>query len=115
MEISSSLTDEALLQALGERLARLRVGRQLTQAALAAEAGVSKRTIERLERGEAAVQLSGFLRICRALGVLEGFEQLLPDAGPTPMEQLRRQAQPRQRVRKAAAATPKPWTWDDAP
>jgi len=115
MKISAAATDEALLQALGERLGRLRIERSLTQAALAAKAGVSKRTIERLESGEAAAQLSGFLRVCRALGILDRLELLLPAPTPGPMEQLRRQGQPRQRVRArpAAATATKRWTWGE--
>jgi transcriptional regulator with XRE-family HTH domain len=115
MKISAALTDGSLLQALGERLARLRVEQNLTQAALAAQAGVSKRTIERLESGEAAAQLSGFLRVCRALGVLERFELLLPEPGPSPIEELRRQGHPRQRVRArtATAAAAKRWRWGE--
>jgi transcriptional regulator with XRE-family HTH domain len=115
MKISAALTDDSLLQALGERLGRLRIEQNLTQAALAAKAGVSKRTIERLESGEAAAQLSGFLRVCRALGLLDRLELLLPEPGPGPMEQLRRQGQPRQRVRArpAAATAAKRWSWGE--
>jgi DNA-binding XRE family transcriptional regulator len=51
MKISAQLTDEAVLHELGGRLAGLRIEHNLTQAALAEQAGVSKRTIERLESG----------------------------------------------------------------
>ena len=115
MKIDSRLTDESVLKELGGRLAGARLGRNLTQAALAEEAGVSKRTVERLESGAVATQLSGFLRVCRALGLLEGFENLVPELVPGPMEQLRRQSRKRQRAsgRKAAPAKPKKWTWGD--
>ena len=49
MKIEPQLTDEAVLQELGGRLTQSRIGHNLTQAALAEQAGVSKRTIERLE------------------------------------------------------------------
>jgi hypothetical protein len=76
---------------------------------------VSKRTVERLESGEVATQLSGFLRVCRALGLLERFELLLPEPVPGPMEQLKRQGRKRQRAtgKKAATDAAKPWTWGD--
>jgi DNA-binding XRE family transcriptional regulator len=51
MKISSQLSDESLLKELGGRLAAARIVRNLTQAALAEQAGVSKRTVERLESG----------------------------------------------------------------
>ena len=116
MKISAQLTDDAVLKELGGRLAGARIGRNLTQAALAEQAGVSKRTIERLESGEVATQLSGFLRVCRALGLLERIEALLPEAMPGPMEQLRQAGRKRQRAtgKKTAPGGSKTWTWGDS-
>jgi len=48
-EITKQATDDSVLAELGGRLARIRLDRNLTQAQLAEQAGVSKRTIERLE------------------------------------------------------------------
>lgn len=115
MKISPKLTDQAVLQELGGRLAAGRIERNLTQAALAEQAGVSKRTVERLESGAVATQLSGFLRVCRALGLLERFETLLPEPAPGPMAQLKQQGRRRQRAtgKKVATGTPAKWTWGD--
>ena len=115
MKISAQLTDEAVLQQLGGRLAELRIEHNLTQAALAEQAGVSKRTIERLESGEVATQLSGFLRVCRALGLLERFETLLPESVPGPMAQLKQSGRKRQRATGKRGVTEKPreWTWGE--
>ena len=65
------MSDEALLQELGQRIARLRLERNLTQAQLADQAGISKRTLEHLEAGAAAAQLSLFLRVLRQLDLLK--------------------------------------------
>jgi transcriptional regulator with XRE-family HTH domain len=112
MLITTQMTDQTILQELGERLTQVRIERNLTQAALAEQSGVAKRTIERLESGQAATQLSSFLRICRALGLLDRFEQLLPMTAPSPMAQLRQQGRKRQRASgNTAAPTPKQWTW----
>lgn len=113
MKFSTLLTDDAVLRELGDRLAAQRMERNITQAALAEKAGVSKRTVERLESGEVATQLSGFVRVCRALGLLERLEFFLPEPVPGPMERLKRQGRKRQRAagRKAAAGTPAKWTW----
>ena len=46
MKISRDLSDEAILREVGGRLAAARLARNLTQAALADAAGVSKRTVE---------------------------------------------------------------------
>lgn len=115
MRISAQLTDESVLEELGARLAGVRLGRNLTQAALAEQAGVSKRTLERLESGAVATQLSSFLRVCRVLGLLEHFEILVPEAAASPMEQLKRQGGKRQRAsgKKAAATKPGKWTWGE--
>lgn len=117
MKIIASLTDETILKELGGRLAGARLGRNLTQAALADQAGVSKRTVERMESGAVATQLSGFLRVCRTLGLLERFESLIPEPAASPMEQMRRQGRKRQRAsgRKVAPARTKPWTWGEEP
>lgn len=111
------LTDERILEELGTRVASARLGRNLTQAALADQAGVSKRTVERLEAGAVATQLSGFLRVCRVLGLVEHFESLIPEMVASPIEQLKRQGLRRQRAsgKKAAPFKPGKWTWGDEP
>jgi transcriptional regulator with XRE-family HTH domain len=115
MKIAEQISDEGILRELGGRLTGARLERNLTQAALAEKAGVSKRTVERLESGEVATQLSGFVRVCRALGLLERFDALIPEAAPSPMEQLKLQGKRRQRASGARAATgaPKKWTWGE--
>ena len=117
MKIATTLTNEAILQELGERLAGARLERNLTQAALAEEAGVAKRTVERLESGQAATQLSGFVRVCRALGLLERLDALVPEGAASPIAQLKLQGRKRQRAtgRKAASGEAKKWTWGDEP
>lgn len=113
MKIDSSLTDGRVLTLLGERLLAVRLGHNLTQAELAEQAGVSKRTVERLESGAVASQLSSFVRVCRVLGLLERFEVLLPQPAPSPMAQLRRQGKARQRATsdKTAPDSATPWAW----
>ena len=73
------------------------------------------RTLQRLELGAVGTQLSGFVRVCRVLGLLERFETLVPEEAASPMAQLKIQSRKRQRAtgRKAAAGTPKKWTWGE--
>jgi transcriptional regulator with XRE-family HTH domain len=117
MKITSQLTDDAVLHDLGERLASARLARNLTQAALAEQAGVAKRTVERLESGAVATQLSGFLRVCRVLGLLERFDTLIPEPSVSPMLQLKLQGSKRQRAagKRIKDAEPTPWTWGASP
>ena len=98
MKITRQTTDEAILSELGGRFARVRLDRNLTQAQLAEQAGISKRTVERLESGSVATQMSGFIRVCRALDLVERFELLIPEPVPSPVQQLKMQGRTRQRA-----------------
>ncbi|MFM9969394.1 MAG: helix-turn-helix domain-containing protein [Burkholderiales bacterium] len=121
MKIDSNLTDAALLPLIGERLARLRLAKNLTQQQLAEQAGLGLRTVQRLEQGKAATQLSGFVRVCRVLGIVERFDALLPEQAASPMTQLaqlKRYTQPRKRASsrtRVARQAQKKWTWGDTP
>lgn len=113
MRESTHVTAEALLSDLGGRLARVRLDRNLTQAQLAEQAGVSKRTVERLESGSTATQLSGFIRVCRALGLLARFDALIPESPPSPIVQLKLQGKQRRRASSAGTSDrpSKKWEW----
>ncbi len=54
MRLTAELTDSAILAEIGRRLERRRINANLTQAQLADEAGIAKRTLERLESGASA-------------------------------------------------------------
>ncbi|MFC1719771.1 helix-turn-helix domain-containing protein [Pseudomonadota bacterium] len=114
MKISNLLTDEAVLAEIGSRIAARRVDLQLTQAAVAEQAGLAKRTLERMEAGHSS-QLSSMVRVLRVLDALPGLDSLVPEIGPRPMDLLKRKGKVRQRAsgRRAAQSTGKPWSWDD--
>jgi transcriptional regulator with XRE-family HTH domain len=115
MKIDIHLTDEALLALIGERLAARRLARNLTQQQLAQEAGLGLRTVQRLELGLAATQLSGFVRVCRVLGLIERFDLLIPEVAASPMQQLKSQGRKRQRAtrERAQPAASKTWEWGE--
>jgi hypothetical protein len=112
MDIDKNTSDQAALNELGQRLARHRLDRNLTQAALAEEAGVSKRTLLRIEAGE-STQLANLIRVLRALGLLEALNAAIPQPVPSPIEQLRSQNAERRRATPQAkpAADDTPWSW----
>jgi transcriptional regulator with XRE-family HTH domain len=114
MRITPSMTDAAVLSELGRRLERLRLERNITQETLATEAGISLRTLARLERGEEAVGATTLLRVLRALDLVDRVEQLVPEPLPSPIEELRSRGRRRQRAtgEQRGGATI-PWTWDD--
>lgn len=116
MHISNMLSDDAVLAEIGSRIAARRLAMQLTQAQVASQAGVAKRTLERVEAGQSA-QLATVVRILRALESLKDLQLVLPETGPTPMELLqnrgkRRQRAPGKDMTREDTAT---WTWDDQP
>lgn len=120
MKLNNDLSDEAILSELGGRLAQRRIAQSLSQAALAVEAGVAKRTVERVEAGE-SVQLVTLVRLCRVLNLMDGLDQWLPETGPSPMALLKEKqaGKGRQRARGRRTAPvmksgEKPWAWGDS-
>lgn len=96
-------------------MGRCRVQTGLTQARLADQAGVGKRTVERLESG-GSIQTAGLLRIFRVLGLQDGFLALIPKQGTRPMDLLKLKGKERQRASSKKESTQKPspgWTWGD--
>ena len=109
-----SMADTAVLEELGGRLCRRRLDLHLTQAKLAEQAGVSKRTVERMENGAAAQTLS-LVRVLRVLELLQGLDQLIPETGPRPMDLLKLKGKERKRASSGTTQirSPKNWSWSD--
>jgi transcriptional regulator with XRE-family HTH domain len=109
------LPDDAVLGELGRRLAAHRVARNLTQAELAEQAGVSKRTVERLEAGAVATRLTALIRLCRVLDLSDRLNQLVPPPSDSPVQLLKLSKQ--RRTRASGTRVKKPprtsWTWGD--
>ena len=103
------------LERISGRLVKHRLNRNLTQAELATAAGISHRTLARLEAGE-PTQLESFLRTLIALGLENGLDRLVPDLPESPIQLLDRSGRPRRRAsgsRKPRPESPKPWSWED--
>ena len=122
MKFSSEVSDGAALKELGRRIARYRLNRNLTQSALAEEAGVSQRTLVRIEHGQ-STQAANLIRILRALGFLENLEALVPAPAVSPLQQLQLHGKSRKRAssgpgksgsREPQSKEPRskePWSW----
>jgi transcriptional regulator with XRE-family HTH domain len=111
MKISEWQSETAILRELGLRLASARINRSQTQSALAAKAGISVRTLDRLENGHGA-QLANVVRVLRALGQLDELNAIAPILD-NPL--LTKGTKPRKRVRvpRKRTSTAKPaWSWD---
>ena len=114
MRIENENTDSAILADLGERLAQARLARNLKQEDLALASGVSKHTVERLETGR-SVQLANFIRVLRGLKLAQNLDPLIPDAGPSPLAQLKLKKKQRRRASSPRQPFPArgPWRWGD--
>ena len=118
MRIESQLTDEAVLSELGERLARLRLGRDLTQRQLGQRAGVARTVVQRIESGE-PVTTANLIRLLRALDLLDALDRSIPESVPSPVQALKLQGRQRRRAsgahghREPPAAQDGQWRWGD--
>ena len=114
MTIDGLMTDKTVLKELGHRLARRRIAQELTQEDLANEAGISKRTLERLEAGQSS-QLLTVVRVLRALNMLDLLEAAIPEATARPMDVLKLKGKKRQRVSSKRKKQPadNDWVWGD--
>lgn len=109
------LSDSALLEQTGARLAQRRIDFDLTQAELARQAGIGRSTVERMEAGH-STQLSSFIRVLRVLDLLQPFAKLLPEPGLSPMQLVKNQRKFRQRASPRSTRKPRPardWEWGD--
>jgi len=102
MSTYTPYTDNVFLADFGKRLAHFRLANNWTQADLAQKAGVSKGTVERLERGESS-QLLNLVKILRACGFLDAFLSIFPDASPSPIKLLKISQQQQKNTRKRAS------------
>ena len=109
----SVATSGQIEAALCKRLESIRLARNITQTQLAQEAGVSSRTIGRLEKGQ-GVSLDTFIRVLTALGIQQSLEALLPDPAVRPIERIGIGARERKRARPVQSSNERPaWSWGD--
>jgi transcriptional regulator with XRE-family HTH domain len=117
MQIEHFGMDEAILSELGARIARYRLNKNMTQEVLAREAGVSLSTLKRMELGGHATTIVNFIRILRALKLLENLELVLPEQPVSPLQQVSSSKKTRKRAssKHKPPQPDSPWTWSDDP
>ncbi len=108
------------MKEIGVRLKRERLNQNVSQADLARDAGVARKTITNLETGEGC-SMTTLLGVLRALGRLENLDAFLPDPGISPIQLAKLKGKQRQRASGDSAegseslkvAEGDGWTWGE--
>ncbi|MBR5077070.1 MAG: helix-turn-helix domain-containing protein [Bacteroidales bacterium] len=105
MEDIYMLSDAAILRKVGNRLRSVRLKQNITQQALAEEAGVSLSSVKKIEKGEIG-SFDSLLRVLRTLGVLDVLQPLTEEEKLSPNEYYRLMQAAGSATRKRAAGRP---------
>jgi transcriptional regulator with XRE-family HTH domain len=116
MRIDGVLTDEAVLAELGERLARVRLERNISQSELGEQAGVGRTAVQRIEAG-LPVMTTSLVRVLRALEILDALDVAVPQRTASPIAELASRRRGRRRasgtrVRQDAGPN-SGWSWGE--
>ena len=107
------LTSETIEQDLCKRLERVRLLKNISQAKLAEAAGVSRRTISRMENGE-GVSLDTFVRVMLALGLADQLTAMIPSSEIRPVERVGRKGSQRKNASSPRGSKKtKKWEWGE--
>lgn len=96
------------IKELGQKLKTYRIMNEMSQQDLEDKSGVSKRSISRLEQGE-AVQVDNLFKILLALGLGDNIELLIPDQTKRPSYYLEKPEDKPKRVRKKTGKNDFKW------
>ena len=113
----SAMNAEQIETEIGKRLESVRLVQNISQQDVADKAGVSRRTISRMENGQ-GVTFNTLIRVMRALDLTNHLEDLVPSLDIRPIERVK-QKQERKHAsspRKKNPSTPStktPWKWGD--
>lgn len=115
VKIKNQTNPEAVVMEMGSRIAQRRIDMGLTQAIAAKQAGICKRTLERIEAGGDA-QFVTIIRLLRILNLYDHLDQLVPEQVPSPIEMLKNRKTQRKRAKRKDISTSQAkanWKWGD--
>jgi transcriptional regulator with XRE-family HTH domain len=114
MRIDKEITPETAVKEIGLRIAQKRLEQGITQVDVAKQAGVGKRTIERIEAGF-DIKLTTLVRILRVLNLSNNLNELIPERIISPIDVLKNQKeQPKRATKRQNLINPKrTWKWGD--
>ena len=85
MRIYGMENNDTIMKELGQRLKDTRIAIPLTQQELADRAGISLRTVIRIEKGE-SVRIDYILSVLRAMDLLKNLEIVIPEQIISPVQ-----------------------------
>lgn len=112
---TSPLTEKSVLEEIGNRVRAHRIALNLSRDVFAAQAGVGKNTLVRLETG-LSVNLSHFIKVLFQFGLAEPLINIFPDYNQSPMMLLRESQEfpKRKRAsRQKKSSVDTPWVWKE--
>lgn len=109
------MNNDQVTAELGRRLARARLNRNISQQALADEAGITRKTLSSLENGS-NFDVSTLVRLLRELELLDNLATLVPTDQPSPMALARFSGKTRRRAgssRRPRSSQASAFKWGD--
>jgi len=100
-----------ILEELGRRIKDARIAISMTQKEMALKAGISEKTVERIEKGE-NVKIENLLNIFRVLNFLQNFEILIPEQEVL-IEEMMDKKKRKRASRKKEAMNNSDWKWGE--
>ncbi len=80
-----SMSDKAILEEMASRLQRRRLEKNISQEALASDAGLNRATVRQVEQGGSCSLLS-LIKLLRVLDCLDELEHFLPSQQFSPLQ-----------------------------
>ncbi len=115
MKTLKAVANKAIRQELGKRLKNERLNQNITQTVLAERAGISRRTLVGVERGE-PFTIDTLLSILRELDRLSQIDLFLPEPEISPIQMSKLKGKKRQKASgKMIYPKPRntPWVWNE--
>ncbi len=97
-----AMTSQAIAAEIGERIERLRLEQNLTQAEVAEAVGITAKTYRNLIAGGGKFET--LIEVLRVLGQLELVGNFIPEVGFSPLELAKLKGKQRQRASRKRAA-----------
>ena len=105
------ITSEIIERDICKKLEQIRLLKNISQAKLAEAAGVSRRTISRMENG-GGISLDTFIRIMQVLNLTDHLTAMLPNSDIRPVERVGRKGKGERKNASSPRTTKKTKKWE---